>query len=407
MNKFKLIISTFGPLHLVKSAEYLAEYVDLKVLQGWIPGKKSGWILRLVSKIIKRDITKTIRKRFPESLKGQNTPIALPEFLLRFGWQYLPVKNDTVSFWAAKLYGFMSKKHIHSADIFHVRSGSGMGGAIEKAKRKGMKVMVDHSIAHPAFMEKQLGSEFIKHKKHFEFGMDARFWQGVLSDCDKADCLLVNSNFVRDTFIENGYPANRIQVVYLGVREDFFQLKNDYAIKNKVKILFTGSFGFRKGAEYLLKALQELDKRNFDYEMIVVGSYDEASELFNTYNPDNIHFTGHIPQDELKKYLSESDIYLFPSLAEGCASSGMEAMAAGLPVITTVESGLPIENNKNGIIVTSKNVEEIVNMIIELAENENIRKNIGQNAAKTIIENYTWENYAKKVNDIYLHLLKN
>lgn len=404
--KIKVILSTFGPLHLIKSAEYLSDYVEIKVLQGWIPGDKSGWILRFVSKIVNRDITKTILKRLPKSLKGKNTSIALPEFLLRFGWQYMPVNNDIVSFWSAKLYGFLSKKYIHNADIFHVRSGSGMGGAIEKAKRKGMKVVVDHSIAHPAFMEKQLRAEFVKHKQPFELGNNARFWQGVLEDCDKADCLLVNSDFVKDTFVENGYSSDRIQVVYLGVRDDFFQLKKEYKITGQTKILFTGSFGFRKGAEYVLQALKELERRNFAYEMTVVGSYEEATELINKYHTTNIHFTGHIPQDELKMYLAESDIYLFPSLAEGCASSGMEAMAAGLPVITTKETGLPIDDMKNGLIVPSKNVDKIVKAIIMLSQNEHLRKQLGQQAASTISENYSWEKYANKVNAIYSSLLK-
>jgi len=403
--KIRVIISTFGPLHLIKSAESLAPIVDIKVIQGWMPNRFNKFLLFYVSKIVGRDLSKSIKKRMPACLEGRNISIALPEFYLWFCKYFLPFNAQLISAQAAKMYGFFSKKYIKDAYIFHVRSGSGLGGAIENAKKEGMKIVVDHSIAHPAFMDRQLRGEYTKNNLKFDYGFDTPFLQGLLNDCSKADCLLVNSDFVKDTFIEQGYDENSIKVVYLGVREDFFHLKKKYSKNERLKILFTGSFGFRKGGEYLLRALQKLDEMNFDYEMTVVGSFGSAKLLIEQFKPQHIIFIGHVPQDELKKYLKEADIYLFPSLGEGCASSGMEAMAAGLPVITTLESGLPIDNGENGIIIPSKNVEKIVDSIIKLSENENYRRKIGIKAAETISKNYTWHNYATKVNEVYSTLM--
>lgn len=401
MDKIKVILSTNGPLHLIKSAEFLAPLVDIKVIQGWIPQWWNKFLISFVSKIVKRDLSKSLKKRTPNCLKGKNKSIGMPEFFLWF-CRYFLRKNTNIQ--SAKIYGFLSKKYIKEADIFHVRSGSGLGGAIEKAKKSGMKIVVDHSIAHPAFMEKHLKDEFNKNNTLFNMGINSPFWLGVLEDCNKADCLLVNSNFVKDTFIEQGYNANKIEIVYLGVREDFFKIKKDYSKKEVFKILFTGSFGFRKGGEYILKALQELDKRNFPYEMTVVGSFESAKNIIKKYKPNNIIFTGHILQDDLKEYLSNSDIYLFPSLCEGCASSGMEAMAAGLPIIATRESGLPIIDGENGLIIPSKNEDAIVDAVIKLYINEDLRKKVGIAAAKTISENNRWEQYAENVYNIYKSL---
>lgn len=185
-----------------------------------------------------------------------------------------------------------------------------------------------------------------KNHATFNMGMDNQLWKEIVEDCNAADILLVNSFFVKDTFIDAGYDVNKIRVVYLGVRKDFFSLKQDYTIHTPIKILFTGGFGFRKGAEYLLRAMQELEKREIKYECIVVGNNSEAHLLLQKYPAKHINLVGFVPQDDLKQYLAESDIYLFPSLCEGCASSGMEAMAAGLPVIATIESGLPIKHKK-------------------------------------------------------------
>lgn len=397
----KVILSTFGPLHLIKSAEFLSKHVDIYVIQGWIPNRWNRWLIILASKIMGRDLSKSFRKRMPDCLQGKNFSVGLPEFYL---WILLRFRIGNVllaPLRAAKLYGKLSRKYIDSGKIFHVRSGSGFNGAIERAHSLGMKVLVDHSIAHPHFMTSALRDEYEKNHEIFSMGEDTPFWKEVVNDCKKGDRILVNSEFVKRTFVDVGFDASKIDVVLLGVRSDFFSLKLKYDIGNKVKLLFTGTFGFRKGAEYLLNALAELDQIGFEYELYVVGDCTGSESIVKKYNPRGLKLIGFVPQDELKFYLSTSDIYVFPSLCEGCASSGMEAMAAGLPVIATEESGLPIINGYNGVIIQSKNVVDIKKSIIQLATNNQIRESIGRNASNTITKDYTWEKYAEKVYSIY------
>ena len=372
MQKVKVTISTLGPLHLIKSAEYLSQIVDVTVVQGWIPTWWNSWGLKLASKIAKYDLEHTFKKRTPSCLNGKNHGCFLPEFL-----------------------------NVVARKLNHVRSGSGRGGAIIYAQNKGIKVLVDHSIAHPAYMEKHLRNEFEKNNTPFNLGISNPLWKEIMYDCEEGDRLLVNSDFVKNTFIEYGFDANKIDVVYLGVRSDFFGLKKSYELTGPLKILFTGGFGFRKGAEYSLRAMQKLDELKVDYEYIVVGSNAEAQTLLKQYPIKHLKLIGMVPQDNLKQYLSEADIYLFPSLCEGCASSGMEAMAAGLPVIATVESGLPITNEKNGFVIESKRVDDIVDAILKLRNNQIMRTQLGIAASKLIQNNYTWEKYAANVADIY------
>lgn len=405
--KIKVILSTFGPLHLIKSAEYLCPLVDIRVIQGWIPSWWNHWLLKPISKYVGYDLNRTIKKRTPVCLNGKNRGLLIPDFLnnaVLFFMKKSPQKTKymvKVYHW----YGKASCKYIRNADIFHVRSGSGRGGAIEKARKCGMKILVDHSIAHPLFMEHFLKDEYQKNGVYFDMGISNQLWSDIVSDCNAADILLVNSFFVRNTFISAGYDADKIRVVYLGVRKDFFSLKKKYTINGSVKILFTGGFGFRKGAEYVLRAMQELERRNINYVFTVVGNYTEAYKLIEKYPIKNLNLVGFVPQDYLKEYLADSDIYLFPSLSEGCASSGMEALASGLPVIATAESGFPIIDNENGIIVKAKDVDAIVEKIIYLKNNENVREFIGKSAAKMICEQYTWENYAENICHIYNEMI--
>lgn len=407
MKNIRVIISTLGPLHLIKSADYLSKLVDVTVIQGMLPSWWNRWMIWIASKFQKRDISKTIRKRTPQSLKGRNVGITFPDV---YYWACRFFKIGTpqnASMKAALLFGKAEKKYLKDADIFHVRSGSGAAGAIAYAKAMGMKVVVDHSIAHPAFMERYLRMEYEKNGAKFDLGLDNPFWQEIVDECGQADVLLVNSYFVRDTFIEQGYDPAKIEVAYLGVRPDFFGLKKDYAIPQNrpFRILFTGGFGFRKGAEYVLSALTELDRLSVPYEMVVVGDSSGSMSLLEKYHPANIKLVNTVPQDELKTYLANSDAYLFPSLCEGCASSGMEALAAGLPVIATTESGLPIEDGVNGILVESRNVQNIVDAVLRLMDSLELRERLGREAVSLISRDYTWEKYAGNVVAIYRELI--
>lgn len=402
----KVILSTFGPLHLIKSAEYLCNHVDIRVVQGWIPTWWNRWFLTIVSWIVGRNMYKAFERRTPACLEGRNTSVALGEFYLSACKLFKLQSPMKSSYNAAKIYGWLSKKHMKNADILHIRSGSGFGGAIERAKANGMKVLVDHSIAHPAFMDKQLREEYQKNGALFCLGLDNPFWTGIIDECRKGDAILVNSQFVKDTFVEQGGEPDKIHVALLGVRKDFQFLKKDYEIKDGVlKILFTGGFSFRKGAEYILLALAELDKEGIPYEFTCVGDSSGAVDLINTIGAKHVKRVNTIPQDELKTYLANSDVYLFPSLCEGCASSGMEAMAAGLPVIATKESGLPIEDGVDGIIVVSKLVDPIVNALKYIISDKANRESLGKSAASKIAANYTWEQYAENVVQIYNELL--
>lgn len=406
MKNIRVIISTLGPLHLIKSAEYLSQIADVRVIQAWIPSWWNKWILSIGSKVSHHDLYRTFKKRTPNCLNGKNTGLPLAEFYLVI-CRYFHLGNPKLSYIrAATIFGRQSKKRFQNADIVHMRSGSGLGGAIEHAHKLGMKVVVDHSIAHPIFMDKQLRGEYSKYGVPFDLGLDTPFWKKVIDNCEKGDVILVNSQFVKNTFVENGFQADKIKVVLLGVRTDFYALKRDYSIENgMLRILFTGGFGFRKGAEYILRALCELDKESFNYKFTVVGDYSGAVSILEKYHPNHIEFKGTIPQDDLKVYLAESDVYLFPSLCEGCASSGMEALAARLPVIATKESGLPITDGKNGIIIPSKNTELIIDALKKISESKTMRETLGIAASQLVSQNYTWEQYAQNVLNIYKEIL--
>ena len=189
----------------------MSHLVDIQVIQGWIPTWWNKWLLIPISQIINYNLRKTIKKRTPICLQHRNQGIGIPEFLFNISQRFIRnekmrMKYELLSY---HLYGRLSRKYINTADIFHVRSGSGRGGAIQKAKRKGMKIIVDHSIAHPIFMEQNLKEEYIKNNRIFNMGINNQLWKDIIEDCNEADILLVNSSFVKDTFLAAGYDEKK------------------------------------------------------------------------------------------------------------------------------------------------------------------------------------------------------
>ena len=119
--------------------------------------------------------------------------------------------------------------------------------------------------------------------------------------------------------------------------------------------------------------------------------------------PITLH--GSRPQDDLKQFLSEADLYLFPSLGDGCASSGMEALAAGLCVVATKASGLPIEDAKTGYIVPIKDAHAIARKIEWLHGHRGEMERVGKAASEMMRSKYTWRRYAANIINIYNEML--
>lgn len=333
---------------------------------------------------------------------------------------------------AWSICGFTGRRRLRHVDVFHVRSGAGQGGAIKTAKMCGAKVIVDHSALHPAEAEFNLRADCDRWGESLPIASNVGVWKNVMKDCAEADVLMVNANHIRDSFVERGYDPKKIRVIYLGVRDDFRDVtirRLESGKKNDVpKVLFTGNFSLLKGAEYLLESLHILREHGVKVHYDVVGAVNVPNAMLQKYKSfiiaghaedsraghvdggevksATVTFHRPVTQGKLKAFLAESDIYLFPSLADGCAQSGMEALTAGLPVVATYQSGLPITDGETGCIVPMKDAAAIAAKIEWLVANSQTRERIGSKAAKMMRENYTWEIYAKKVYSLYNELKK-
>jgi len=199
-------------------------------------------------------------------------------------------------------------------------------------------------------------------------------------------------------------PKQKIGVVYNGIdTQEFKPLKNKKNSKT-LKIIFIGRLAIIKGINYLLKALGSLKNKDFVLTLIGEGKEKEnLKELAKDLKIEKqVKFLGPIPHQKITKYYQENDLFILPSLNEGMSNTVLEAMACGLPIITTNVGGSKELINNNGFVIPKANSKKLKEAIEKYLKNKNLIKNYSIQSRK-IAEKMNWE----KVSQKYLGIYKN
>ncbi len=208
-----------------------------------------------------------------------------------------------------------------------------------------------------------------------------------------ADCIVALSNGSKDDLVTNfGIDGEKIVVIHnpIDVKEVIHKsmemIEDADAWKRHFNVICVGSLVKSKGHIYLLEAMNELvNKRGYDIKLRLIGTgplRKELGEVAKRYHLEkHVEFLGF--QTNPFKYMRNGDVFVLPALWEGFGNVIVEAMACGIPVISTLcESGPReiIEHSKTGILVEPKNVSQIVEAIQLIKDNDNLADQLRSNA---------------------------
>lgn len=172
-------------------------------------------------------------------------------------------------------------------------------------------------------------------------------------------------------------------------------LRRELGMGNKRNIVTVGSFIHRKGFDLLIKASSKIEE---DVGIYVVGgeATEEYIELRKKHNAGNVHFIGFLDKPTLKKYYKASDVFVLPTREDTWGLVVNEAMAQGLPVITTERcvAGTELIDDENGRLVPVESVDAIADAINAIIADETKLKEMGA-ASLRKIQWYTFESMAK------------
>lgn len=325
--------------------------------------------------------------------------------------------TNKISSYAPKFMGDLLRESVHNffssrlsrclpldSDIF-IGLSSFCRDALIKAKKEGIIAIVDHGSLHERTEREILQEECEKFgfKPHGNWSQD---WLIEKMDAEFAiaDYVFVLSNIAKLSMIKNGVSEEKVFVNNCGVNISWFYpgVKDDKVFR----VIQCSSIIPRKGIHYLLKAFYELNLPNSEL-WLIGGGLEKAmkdrsfKEIIKKYERPNILFKGTFPQAKLRELYIQGSVFVLASLADGFGMVIPQAMACGLPVITTENVGATdiIADGNNGYIIPAKNVDALKEKLLFLYENQDICVEMGKEGLRSVCNGYTWDDYGHRLLD--------
>jgi alpha-1,3-rhamnosyl/mannosyltransferase len=202
-------------------------------------------------------------------------------------------------------------------------------------------------------------------------------------------CIAISEQTRKDAVDILGLPQDRVEVIYPGVADEFFQVDPPTAAAaakkyglQKPYILFVGTIEPRKNVDRVLDAYQALcPPVRSAFDLVIAGSMgwcsDQTAQRIRNPQP-GIRYLGYVAESDLPRLTAAAAMFVFPSLYEGFGIPVAQAMAAGVPVITSLGSSLEEIAGEDALLVDPHCVEEITAAMERLASAPSLRKDLGE-----------------------------
>jgi glycosyltransferase involved in cell wall biosynthesis len=367
-------------------------YTDISAIKGW------PRLAHLVPPQLRPDGLRRLISRVPRDLPpGRVTAFNL------LGLQYASRRRSNrcegdqlaTNIWAGKaLCKLVERSGLGAAAGVHVFSSAGL--ELLKAARAQRRRGVLEQVIAPRRIEIEL-----LEREHAAFpnwepvyrndGSAADFCAREEAEWDAADVILCGSEFVRDGILRCGGPADRAVVVPYGVDAGFTSPPRA-PHNGPIRVLVVGAVGLRKGSPYVQAAATRLTGRAVFRMVGPLTVLPKARAALSAV----VELTGPLPRSEIAGHFAWADLLLLPSLCEGSAVATYEALAAGLPVICTPNTGSVVRDGADGLIVPIRDADAIVEAIDRLASHPDMRRAMAESARKRAVE-YDLSGYGRRL----------
>jgi glycosyltransferase involved in cell wall biosynthesis len=222
------------------------------------------------------------------------------------------------------------------------------------------------------------------------------FEQRTAEEWEMASRVLVNSDWSKQALIEQGVPSNKIVVVPLAYEppESSSTVESSSPpTERPLRVLWLGSVNLRKGIQYLIEAARQLTGRAI--EIRVVGPL-QITEQAQSRATTNLTFAERVPRRKVSEEYRSADVFVLPTLSDGFAITQLEAMAHGLPVVTTPRCGRVVTSGKDGIIIPPYDADSLAEALATLDDQRDSIPSMSAQALKTS-RSYTIDHLAQRL----------
>lgn len=232
------------------------------------------------------------------------------------------------------------------------------------------------------------------------------------------DLFLPVCNFFRERLISLGCNPRKIKVQHSSIDCKKFSFKaRSLGPNDTIQIITVARLTEKKGLEYAIRAIKKLLKKfpRIEYKIVGTGPLQtKLEQLIKELNlQQNIQLIGWACQDKVAALLNEAHIFIHPSITdykgsqEGIPNALKEAMAQGMPIVSTYHAGIPelVDNDVSGFLVPEKNVSALAKKIAFLIKNPGLWKKIGLAARKKVRDEFSREKTNDQLVEIFQNLL--
>lgn len=210
------------------------------------------------------------------------------------------------------------------------------------------------------------------------------------------------------------YGVDNVNVIYNGIKKIQYQKKEILKLKElKSKGYFLvgniGRLSEQKGMEFFIKAIPEIMKKEKSIRFIIVGDGELRDKLENLVKmmelEDYITFLGY--RNDVLNVIDQLDLIVLSSLWEGLPLTPIETFMQGKTIVATDVDGTSeiVKDKINGILIRDRNVEDIVNAVLRLYNDEDMRNNMEKMALQTYLDEFTFEKFIEKYKKFYLEIV--
>ncbi|WP_162238738.1 glycosyltransferase family 4 protein [Pedobacter sp. Leaf194] len=322
---------------------------------------------------------------------------------------------DTVWEWAELSFDkWVSKKLDKNVRIVHCYEHAALS-SFKQAQKLGCFKILEQISQHHTFYKKVIDQQFDQYPNLRSDYNEKILLESIKKrnrrkdgEYDLADLIICNSTFTMSTLIEAGIDRRKIVNIPLAYPK-VDEVENIQKQVDQFTFIYVGSLSLRKGTHILLEAWQKCFFDEQNVQLILAGSSSLPRGLTENL-PQNVEFRGFLDKHELDNLYKQADLLVFPTLADGFGMVITEAMAKGLPVLTTSNSaGYDlIEDGIDGFIIDAGSINALAKKMLWIVENKSILPNM----SKLIMEKakkYQWSDYRirliNNINERYLSYL--
>lgn len=222
------------------------------------------------------------------------------------------------------------------------------------------------------------------------------------------------SRFIKSKLLDQGFSPDKIRVHYIGIDVEMFRA--DASIMRDRTILFVGRLVEKKGCEYLIHAMNNVQAEFPDAELVIVGDGPLRSSLESLASEklQRFRFVGWQSPEQVRGWMNRAIILCGPSITSGSGDTegfGLvfaEAQAMGLPVVAFDSGGISevVDNGRTGILAPEGDADGLASGIIRLLENDSLWKEFSQNARERVCSHFDLQKQTRKLEELYTEVLQ-